>query len=366
MISLQEKDKIKTSQATVILINYTLGVGILTLPRTTAQEVQTPDIWITVLLGGLISLLVAIIHVNLSQRFPGKTFYQYTQTLVGKIIGKLLGLFVLGYFLILSAFEVRTVAEVTGFYLLDGTPTWFITMPFMWIGLYLIRSGINPIARLYELIFPITVILFLLLILMSFKIFELDNLRPVLGEGVIPVLKGIKTTALTYTVAEIMVVIIAFMEQPKKAVKVIIVGVGIPVLFYLLTVLMVIGGLSIDVAVTKTWPTISLIQSYEIPGLIFERFDSFLLIIWIMQIFATYAICYYAAALGLSQLFKKDIKPMMFILIPIIYIVSMLPKNINELFSLGDMIGHASFVLFGLLPLLLLIGSWIKEGRHEA
>ena len=44
-------------------------------------------------------------------------------------------------------------------------------------------------------------------------------------------------------------------------------------------------------------PTIDLMRSFEISGLIFERFESLLLVIWIMQIFATYTISYYAAAL---------------------------------------------------------------------
>ena len=45
------KDKIPTSQAAVILINYILAIGILTLPRTVAEKVHTPDVWITVILG---------------------------------------------------------------------------------------------------------------------------------------------------------------------------------------------------------------------------------------------------------------------------------------------------------------------------
>ena len=57
---------------------------------------------------------------------------------------------------------------------------------------------------------------------------------------------------------------------------------------------MVIGALSIDGVVTRTWPTIDLMRSFEISGLIFERFESLLLVIWIMQIFATYTISYYA------------------------------------------------------------------------
>lgn len=180
-----------------------------------------------------------------------------------------------------------------------------IVMPFMWIGLYLIMSGINSIARMFEIIFPITFFIFLLISFMSIGIFEIDNLRPVLGLGIKPVLDGV---------------------------------------------------------VTRTWPTIDLMRSFEISGLIFERFESLLLVIWIMQIFATYTISYYAAALGLAQLFKKSIHPFIFALIPIIYIIAMTSKNINDLLKLGDMLGNAALFLFGLLPLLLLIIKRLKGG----
>ncbi len=54
---------------------------------------------------------------------------------------------------------------------------------------------------------------------MSMGIFEIDNLRPVLGLGIKPVLDGIKTTSPAYTGPEIMLILLVFMEQRKKAVK---------------------------------------------------------------------------------------------------------------------------------------------------
>ena len=38
---MNSKDKIPTSQAAVILINYILAIGILTLPRTAAESEYT-------------------------------------------------------------------------------------------------------------------------------------------------------------------------------------------------------------------------------------------------------------------------------------------------------------------------------------
>lgn len=358
MFSLK-KNKITNVQTVVIIANYTLASGILSLPRTSVEAVKTPDAWISVIFGGLVAIILGIMMVKLSQRFPEKTFYQYSPEILGKVIGNLLSCVLILYFLALSAFELRVLVEVTNYLLLEDTPRWAIAMPILWIGLYLLAGGITSIARLFEIIFPITVFFFLLIILMSFKIFEPDNLRPFLGEGIVPVLKGIKSTLLTYLGGEIMLLIVAFMEEQKKAVKMVIIGIIIPLIFNLLTVVMVIGALSINGVISETWPTINLIRSYEIEGLIFERFESFLLVIWTMQIFTTFCITYFSSTLGLSQLFKRESRIFLFILPPIIYVTSTIPKTINELFIFGDFIGNFAIVFLTFIPLfLLLITKW--------
>lgn len=67
-------------------------------------------------------MIAGIIIVKLSQQFPEKTFYQYNQEIVGKWLGWMLSLLIISYFFTISAFEVRTMAEVTSLFLLEGTP----------------------------------------------------------------------------------------------------------------------------------------------------------------------------------------------------------------------------------------------------
>ncbi len=67
-------------------------------------------------------MIAGVIMVKLSQRFPEKTFYQYSQEIVGKWIGKLFSFLMIGYFLALGGFHARSLAEVTGYLLLEGTP----------------------------------------------------------------------------------------------------------------------------------------------------------------------------------------------------------------------------------------------------
>ncbi|MED3873013.1 GerAB/ArcD/ProY family transporter, partial [Priestia megaterium] len=85
----------------------------------------------------------------------------------------------------------------------------------------------------------------------------------------------------------------------------------------------------------------------------------------IMQMFTTFTIAHYAAALGMAQLFKKSIHPFIYGLLPVMYLISMIPKNINDVFKVGDMVGNIALILFGLLPLFLLIISKVKGRKHE-
>ncbi|GLX66694.1 GerAB/ArcD/ProY family transporter [Paenibacillus glycanilyticus] len=363
-------DKITTSQAAIFLNNAMLGAGILTLPRSVSESVKTPDSWISVLVGGLIAILVVVLMLKLSLRFPGKTVFQYTSAVIGRYPGMIWCLILVFYYIVIAGFEIRAMAEVTMYYLLEGTPIWAITIPFIWLGAYLVIGGIDAIARVSQIVFPISLCILILSYLLSLRLFELDNLRPILGDGLGPVIHGLKSTVLVYSGCEVVMTLTAQLENPKQALKAVLTGVGIPIGLYLFTVIMVIGGVSVDSAVTSTWPTIDLVRSFEVTGFLFERFEFLLMVIWLMQMFCNYSCFFYNSSLGLSQLFKLPYKAVIFALVPVIFLVTMIPQNMNELFGLGDAIGYLSILLFLLFPVFLSLLALMRFGggggaRHE-
>ncbi|WP_438496925.1 GerAB/ArcD/ProY family transporter [Paenibacillus sp. IHBB 3054] len=346
-------DKITASQAAVFLNNTVLGAGILTLPRSVSQSVKTPDSWMSVLLGGVIVMAVIALMVKISQQFPGKTVFQYAGKIIGRVPGGVLCLLLIIYFTIIAGFEIRSLAEVTLFFLLEGTPIWAIILPFIWVGTYLVYGGINSISRVFQIVFPISIMILLISYAFSLQLFDMKHLRPVLGNGILPVLSGLRSTVLVYTGCEVVMTLVAFMQHPRQALKAMLIGIGIPLCLYLLTVVMVIGGLSIDSVITSTWPTIDLIRSFEIPGFFFERMEFPLMVIWLMQMFCNFSSFFFQASLGISQIFRVSIHPVILLLVPVIFISAMVPKSLNDLFTLGDAIGKMGIILFLLLPVLL-------------
>ncbi len=354
-------DKITTSQASMVLTNSMLGAGILTMPKSVVQAVKTPDAWISVLLGGIVMLLVILVMVKLSQQFPGKTVFQYSKRIVGTLPGGVLSSLLILYFIVIAGFEIRVLAEVTMFFLLEGTPIWAIVMPFIWVGTYLVYGGINSIARVFQIVFPISIFILILCYILSTRLFDIQHLRPFLSEGMLPVIRGMKSGILIYSGCEVVMTMTAFMQHPQQAVRGMIVGFCIPLMLYLVTIVMVIGGLSIDSVITSTWPTLDLVRSFEIAGFFFERFEFPLLVIWLMQMFCNFCSFFFNASLGISQVFHLKIHPVMFVLMPVIFICTMIPQRINDVFSLGDAIGYTGVLIFILLPLLLSIVLIIRK-----
>lgn len=357
---------LSTSEVVIVVLNSVLGAGILTLPRTISKAVGTPDVWISVIMSGLLVTAVGLMMVALCQRFPGKTVFEFLPQLTGRWGAYILGMLIVSYFLVLCSFEIRVMAEITSMYLLRDTPSWASIMVIMWIGLYMMNGGLKVMIRVFEIMLPITLALFLLVFLLSGRLFELNNLRPVLGEGFMAVLKGIKPSFLSYSGYEVVLITTAFMANARAGNRAVVYSVLVTTLIYLVTIVMVIGNLSLEGVLSRTWPTLDMVRSFEIEGFFFERFESFFLVFWLTQIFATYVFKHYFASIGLRELFRrKSMQVIQYVLLPVLYVLSYLPRNLDETLSLGDKLGDISIFLFGLLPLMLLILSFARKGAAD-
>lgn len=360
-------DQISTAQAAVIVINYSLGASILTMSGRMVEAAQTPDIWISVIVTGIICFLAGLFIVWLCQRFEGKTLFEFVPEITGKWMAYVIMIIVILYFITMSAYELRMMTEITSVFLLEGTPSWFIIMSFLWIALYLNVGGINSMARLNEIVMPITLVFFMVSILSSLSLFDIHQLRPVLGSGIMPVFKGVIPALSSFTCYEILLIIMAFMKAPKKGVKALHAGIWIPTFINLTTAIMVLGGLGMFATANKTLPTLTLVRSYEYEGLIFERFEALMLVIWIMQMFTSFSITHYAASLGCSSMFNKKVNSLLFVTLPLIFLISKAPKNLIETIKIGQILGVTSLSLFGGIPPLLLLISIIRKkgGRRK-
>lgn len=344
------EDHITARQATFIVSKGMIGTGIFVMARGISQEVGTPDGWISVIVSGILAMMAGYIIVKLSQRFPNQTFYQYSQIVAGKSLGAVFGIVFSLYHIFTSGYLLRVMSEVVHTYLLDKTPMEVIMIVFLSLAAYLTVGGINPIARLIEMLFPVVIILLLVLFVFSLREFEFDNLRPVLGDGVLPVWKGIKPSVFSYSGFEIMLILPAFMKEPRKAMKSTLIGIALVIPLYTLVVAIAIGILTVDEVKTLTWPTMSVAMDIELPGGFFERFESIFTVLWVISMYTSFVLYQYTASLGFSQIFRKEHRTSTFAYLPIIYVVAMSPANLNSVFAFGDFVEKAAIFIIAVIP----------------
>ncbi|MEJ8546039.1 GerAB/ArcD/ProY family transporter [Brevibacillus borstelensis] len=348
-------------QLTITTVSTIIGVAILTLPRVLAEEVGTPDVWIDVLLAGIIVAITSMICLHLSNRFPGETFYIYNRHIVGKVLGALISVLYIVNYITFGAFEARVQAEVVRHFLLDETPLEITILAFLLVGLYLVAGGLNAIIRINQFYFPITLLIVFTILFLNWKNFEFDNVRPFLENGPTALVPGIFPTAQAFSGFDVILFLAAYTRNAKKSALPLLLGIGLVTLIYMTIVVMVIGSLTLNEVATLTWPTMEFVKQIEFPGAFFEHFEIFFITVWLLNMFTTFFINLYLASLGIHLLLGWNIKLVMFMLLPVIYGIALFPKDLNATLELGKSIGFVSVLMSTTIPLSLLLLARVRN-----
>ncbi|GIP13694.1 endospore germination permease [Paenibacillus sp. FSL R5-0527] len=358
-------EKISTLQTVLTVTSTVYAVGIVSLPRSIAEKTQTPDVWQGLLLSSLLGLLAVFINVSLCRRFPGETFYEISTRVAGKFFGYIINLSFIVYCLLVCSHVVRMMAEFIKALALERTPISAILIPFLLLVGYLTSGGLHVMVRLVELFFPLTFVVFLLLVILNINHFDPDNLRPVFHKGWMPILQSLEVVPFSTLGFESMLILTSFMVHPQKAWKAGAIGYSVAMGLYLLMVTMVIACMSVEEVSRLQWPVVSFAQQIEFPGAFLERFELLFIVLWTIKIYMTTANYYFYLVAGLSQLTQKWNRYIYYLPLVLLFAAAMYPQNFVEIDRMGQLTGYFGVAACALIPLLLLISSFIfrRKGR---
>ncbi|WHY59079.1 GerAB/ArcD/ProY family transporter [Peribacillus simplex] len=361
----QADGKILRGELASIISCAMLGVGMLTLPRTITEKVNSPDGWIVLIFNGTAIALFICLLVVLLKKHKVANYYTYMEEAYGKWLAKLIGLIVVVYFIGVASFEVLAMSEMVRFYLLEETPVEILILTLILASVHLLTGKIKAIAKVCVFFLPLTIVIVLLIYMFSIKVVEIKNLQPVLGKGFLPVMKGMGSGTLSFFGIELFIFLFGVVKNQSKIKSGALIGFFIPMILYVITYVLVVATLTVPEVKAVTWPTISFIQSYEVKGIFIERLELFLLITWILQFFCTHAIYYYFAAEGLTKIFNNSYSTNLIVLVPLIFFLAKVPKNTIEIFKLSDLLGYVfPFILIG-LPIITFAIVQVKRSRRS-
>lgn len=354
-----ENDRISSWQVVVILTSAINGTRILDLPRILVEDAG-PDGWLSLLMGHLLAVGAAFLMIKLAQRFPRLTFVEYSQRILGPFLGALVCLGASLFWVLVTARIVRVFADVLKLFVFPRTPIELIIFLMLLLSLYVVRNGLEPMARMLEILFPIMVVTIGLVVLFAIPELDLSNLQPVLARGLGPVIRGGLRQSLEQRGIELFLVMIPFMLAPQRARAVLLAGLGINYLLQALVFIVTIGVFGMH---TKDllWPVGMLAKFLAIPGGILERLEITFMVIWVTVASASLIVNNYLVCTALARLakFRKQY-PLAFPLAPIIFFIALIPDNIvttENILLLERLLG---LIVAWIAPGLLLLIAWIR------
>ncbi|WP_199619963.1 GerAB/ArcD/ProY family transporter [Paenibacillus alkalitolerans] len=350
-----------------IVSSMVIGMGILSLPRNVAKVTEYYDGWMSIAIGGLFALVFTWINAKLACRFPKQTFFDYTAEIVTKPVSWVITFSAAILYILNVSYEVRGIANISKRYLFDRTPIEAISLFLLLVVIYAVSGTRVALLRINLMFFPIVLGITCLVQVLNIGFFEIDNIRPFFVTSWTGIARGVEESIFSYVGFSVILFYISMMNRADEAPKAAVKGMIIPILLYLLIYTFTIGVFSNEVTSQIIYPTVEIAKEVQVPGEFFERTESIFFTIWIMTIFNTTSMSYDVSLIALHSLFPNVRKSTwIFLLSPLIYFIALVPRNLNEYGSFGEILGYFAAVSGMVIPALLLfiaVARGVK--RHE-
>ncbi|TVY07146.1 GerAB/ArcD/ProY family transporter [Paenibacillus cremeus] len=360
----------KLSESQIFWIFVTTEVVMLIgLNIPSAILISKQDSWLSMLIGGGIGAALTFLFVHLSILHPNQTLTQFSQALLGKWLGRLIVLPHLIAWYTLTAYLLRRFPGFLQPIVIDRTPLWVLMILLLGLMVYLIYStAITGIGRLCQIVGPI-----IILALIGSFIFNAGNadwhqLLPVFKDtGWLNIVKGSIRPGMWFSGPFTLLVIVAFMQNPQKALSKSMLGVGITVFMVFTATLMVLMVLGPNLAAKMRFPYIMYVRTIDILNFI-QNLDIFIIFVWIFGVTAQLSLYLFVVSYETAQWFNvKNWRRIIWFGAPVIFIMAILIPNETSLATYDEFWTTVIFPVCGIaIPLILWIISLVKKNALNA
>ncbi|PRX33580.1 spore germination protein KB [Orenia metallireducens] len=359
---LLEKGRVSNFQITLLVITLVIATADVLLPSFVAQQAQQ-DSWISVIIGTISGLVFINLYLILGLKHSDKTIVQYACDILGKPLGKIVGFMYIYFFFFNTAITARELQEILGLFF--NIETSIFNLLIIAVAAYSIYGGLEVIARLNNMLLPLGMLTLVFIGVLNIPKMDFNYFLPVLFKGIVPPLRGALLIQTWLLKSIVLLQLIPFITKKEKLHR------NISIATVLLGNALMVGVLLIAIFGPLTehmiFPALGYVRVIRF-GQYIEHIDAIIMLIWLTGIFINIAIYYYAAILGLAQLFSlKSYKPLITpggILIICFSII--VAKNQTALLDFIHYIYpfYVSTIAI-IIPAILLLISTIKNKNRE-
>ena len=308
------------NQVMFMLIGSMIGIGVLSLPNDVIKYAKQ-DGWISAFLGTAYPLYIVCMTLIIHRKFPNNNILFINEKCFGKIIGNLLNVLLFLYFLLYITAVASGLSNLLRTVIVTFLPQLKVLIVLVFLGAYTASRGLKILGRINEAIFYLTIVM-ILITLSAIGKGRILNLRPILGSGVINILKSAKESSFAYGGIEILLFIYPYISESKQLKKVAIKSIIITGFLYSWVTLITIYSISIDIIPKYIFSFPVVARYVEIP--VINSFRFIFMVLWTLIATKTISNYYYVITSIIGKFFRKTShKKICIIIYPLIVILSM-------------------------------------------
>ncbi|MFJ5714961.1 endospore germination permease [Neobacillus sp. NPDC093127] len=361
-----EKGKISPFQMALIMYAVVVATAILYIPFITAQQAKR-DLWLSPIWAALSGFLIVLIITKLYRLYPKKTLVEYSELILGRTFGKIIGFIFLFFLLYDTAIAFREYGEFVESAFLHKTPLVVVTGGIALTCAFAVHGGIEVLGRCAIIFLPIVLVLYLIIYLFLIPDLNVKNIFPIMEYGWIPSIKGSLAPHAWLSQFSLLSFLLPFLSDETKGMKWSILSVTLSVMtmvYINLGNIFLFGGI-----ITSTQFPVFQAARYISIGSIFEHVESIVIAVWVLGGFVQLSAFFYMLVLGTSQWLKlPSYKP---IILPFGFLIILFSvwsaSSFQEMIrSMGTTTPFYFITIQLLIPMLLLCVAVIRKKLSQA
>ena len=324
------------------------------------------DAWIAVAFAMMITVPVYFIYGRIISLFPAQGLYEIITTVFGNIAGSIIVLLFAGFSFYLGALVVRNFTEFIKIVTFHDTPQYVVGYCITVLSIWAAKSGIEVIGRWTAVMLPIMLSAIAVVTFLFIPIVDLQNIKPILYNGVKPVLNTAFST-FSFPFGETIVLLFMFgsLKKGNSPYKVLLwsllIGGG-SLLLVTVRSLLALGEANTSILYFASYASVRLINI----GDFLERIEISVAIIFVLSGFVKVSICLLAACKGVAKVlnfpqYRQIVAPIGLVMLMISIIAF---SNSTEMFEWAEKYFRYYAVPYEVIfPLIIWIGAEIKARK---
>lgn len=356
-----EKGKISAFQMAIMMNPTIVATAVLLVPAITVEHAKQ-DLWISPIWAVFIGFIVVFISYQLNKLYPNESIIEYSNHIIGQIPGKILGFIYTIFYFHINGIIIREYGEFVVGTFLPYTPIYVVMGSMVLVCTLAVYSGIEVIARVSQIVAPVVVLLYFLIIIMLFKDLEIKNIFPIMEDGIKPSFMGSIVPQTWFSEYFIIAFLLPFVKNRQSGLKW---GVAsaLSVLIILVETNLVAYMLLGELTGVFTYPVLVAVRYISIADFL-EHLEAIVMAIWVTGTFIKITVFYYVNVISTAQWLKlSDYRPIVFpsgFLLLVFSIWS--TSNLQEMSDFLSTSAPFYFLTLQLVfPMFLLCIAWLRN-----